>query len=131
LRKLAREFAVSERRKNDRKQCRNNPDRHQKKEGYCALPTVTACNPKQYWKKTQQDDHGTGTEPNSYRPPSRTKKPWHGGKAERQNNREGHQNAEIHILCPIGFFDSVPNPPEMPLGIGSLAIVDRLGSADA
>ena len=52
LRKLAREFVVSERRRSDRKQCRNNPDRHQHKEGYRALPTVTACNPKKYWKKT-------------------------------------------------------------------------------
>jgi hypothetical protein len=52
LRKLAREFEVSERRRSDRKQCRSNPDRPQHKDGYRALPTGTACNPKQYWKKT-------------------------------------------------------------------------------
>jgi hypothetical protein len=52
LRKLAREFVVSERRRSDRKQCRNNPDRPQHKDGYRALPTGTACNPKKYWKKT-------------------------------------------------------------------------------
>ena len=52
LRKLAREFVVRERRRSDRKQCRTNPDRPQHKDGYRALPTGTACNPKQYWKKT-------------------------------------------------------------------------------
>jgi hypothetical protein len=52
LRKSAREFVVSERRRSDRKQCRSNPDRPQHKDGYRALPTGTACNPEQYWKKT-------------------------------------------------------------------------------
>jgi hypothetical protein len=52
LRKLARVFVVSERRRSDRKQCRSNPDRPQHKDGYRTLPTGTACNPKQYWKKT-------------------------------------------------------------------------------
>jgi hypothetical protein len=52
LRKSAREFVVSERRRSDRKQCRGDPDRPQHKDGYRALPTGTACNPKQYWKQT-------------------------------------------------------------------------------
>jgi len=37
----------------------------------------------------------------------------------RQNKQEGHQNVE-HDLCPIGFFDSAPNPPKMPLGLWDL-----------
>jgi hypothetical protein len=52
FRKSAREFVVSERPRRDRKQCRSNPNRPQQKDGYRALPTGTACNPKQYWKQT-------------------------------------------------------------------------------
>jgi hypothetical protein len=37
LRKLAREFEVSERRRSNREQCRNNPDRPQHKDDYRAL----------------------------------------------------------------------------------------------